>query len=120
MATSSTLIYRIVRSRPSSSTSAPQVVRTRKAELRAERSFGKADSPILSSAPAHSEQNSSADLSRASSSLSTLEQRAVDLEKRQQWRQARLQSMDVESKRTDEVIKLISSIPSSPIPLLQQ
>lgn len=57
-------------------------------------------------------------ISRASSSMSSLEQRAADLEKRQAWRQARLQSMADESKRTDDVIKkLITSIPSSPIPI---
>lgn len=55
--------------------------------------------------------------SRSPSANLTLEQRALEMEKRQAWRQARLQSMDVESKRTDEVIKLITSIPSSPIPI---
>ncbi|KAI1724103.1 leucine rich repeat domain-containing protein [Ditylenchus destructor] len=105
----------------------PAVVRTRNAEIRAEKAAARAAnnsgdiSPPSSNAPVPPQAlpDETSFGSRASSSLSTLEQKAVDLEKRQAWRQARLQSMDVESKRTDEVIKLITSIPSSPIPMVQ-
>lgn len=93
----------------------PAVVRTKKAELRAERAGGAGDcpSPLNCSVEVESimEHNG---VTRTPSSLSTLEQRELDLAKRQAWRQARLQSMDVESKRTDEVIKMMTKIPASP------
>uniref|UniRef100_A0A915E151 Uncharacterized protein n=1 Tax=Ditylenchus dipsaci TaxID=166011 RepID=A0A915E151_9BILA len=104
----------------------PAVVRTRNAEIRAEKAAAAAralsNTPDMDSSMSNNNNCSStlpdeASYSRASSSLSSVEQRTVDFEKRQAWRQARLQSMDVESKRTDEVIKLITSIPSSPIPI---
>ncbi|CAK5072278.1 unnamed protein product [Meloidogyne enterolobii] len=52
------------------------------------------------------QQRSDTPQSRASSSLS---QRAAEIEKRREWRQARLQSMDVESRRTGDLVKIIAN-----------
>lgn len=121
-----------------SSFNRPNIVRTRNAEIRAEKfaaARAYADSPTtnntsfsslpntnsngisLSSTPMPDETSFISSSRAPSANLSPLEQRALEMEKRQAWRQARLQSMDVESKRTDEVIKLITSIPPSPIPI---
>lgn len=109
-----------------SSMNGPAVIRTRNAEIRAEKlaaAKSLADRKVTSTSAFESCTSSlghldEGNISRSSSSMSSLEQRAADLEKRQAWRQARLQSMADESKRTDDVIKkLITSIPSSPIPI---
>lgn len=111
-----------------SSMNGPAVIRTRNAEIRAEKlaaAKSLADRKVTSTSTSAFESCTSSlghldegNISRSSSSMSSLEQRAADLEKRQAWRQARLQSMADESKRTDDVIKkLITSIPSSPIPI---
>uniref|UniRef100_A0A183BSK0 PDZ domain-containing protein n=1 Tax=Globodera pallida TaxID=36090 RepID=A0A183BSK0_GLOPA len=101
----------------------PSVIRTKKAEMRAERvvqhnnnnnnnnNNASLDSVYNSTeheeaAAAAAEDAATASLGRADSSLS---QRAAEIEKRREWRQARLRSMDVESKRTDELVKMITT-----------
>lgn len=95
-----------------SSLTAPSIVRTKKAELRAERIASAMDTHSSSASSGTSGGDGSAAVSRASSSLS---QMAAEIEKRREWRQARLQSIDVESKRTDDLVKLIASATGAPI-----
>uniref|UniRef100_A0A915LHD5 PDZ domain-containing protein n=1 Tax=Meloidogyne javanica TaxID=6303 RepID=A0A915LHD5_MELJA len=82
----------------------PSIIRTKKAEIRAERDRI-ASSPLLANGTTD-QQRSDTPQSRASSSLS---QRAAEIEKRREWRQARLQSMDVESRRTGDLVKIIAN-----------
>lgn len=58
--------------------------------------------------------NSSACASPAPSDI--LEERAAELIRNKSRRQARLQSMDQESLRAEEVLKRMNSVTSSPIP----
>ncbi|CAK5124961.1 unnamed protein product [Meloidogyne enterolobii] len=82
----------------------PSIIRTKKAEIRAERDRI-ASSPLMANGTTD-QQRSDTPQSRASSSLS---QRAAEIEKRREWRQARLQSMDVESRRTGDLVKIIAN-----------
>uniref|UniRef100_A0A914H531 PDZ domain-containing protein n=1 Tax=Globodera rostochiensis TaxID=31243 RepID=A0A914H531_GLORO len=95
----------------------PSVIRTKKAEMRAERvvqytnnnnnaSLDAVDNGTEHEEAAAADEDAAASLGRADSSLS---QRAAEIEKRREWRQARLRSMDVESKRTDELVKMITT-----------
>uniref|UniRef100_A0A915LFL4 PDZ domain-containing protein n=1 Tax=Meloidogyne javanica TaxID=6303 RepID=A0A915LFL4_MELJA len=81
----------------------PSIIRTKKAEIRAEKDRI-ASSPFIANGT--NEQPTDTPLSRDSPSFS---QKAAGIEKRREWRQARLQSMDVESKRTGDLVKIIAN-----------
>ncbi|CAK5124964.1 unnamed protein product [Meloidogyne enterolobii] len=81
----------------------PSIIRTKKAEIRAEKDRI-ASSPFITNGT--NEQPTDTPLSRDSPSFS---QKAAEIEKRREWRQARLQSMDVESRRTGDLVKIIAN-----------
>ncbi|KAL3122031.1 hypothetical protein niasHT_008430 [Heterodera trifolii] len=90
----------------------PSVVRTRKAEMRAERTAAPNHHNYQLSNATDDDEAADADPDAAGSLCrtdSSLSQRAAEIEKRREWRQARLRSMDVESKRTDELVRMITA-----------
>ncbi|KAF7633360.1 hypothetical protein Mgra_00007241 [Meloidogyne graminicola] len=83
----------------------PSIIRTKKAEFKSEKD--KLGSSCFIENGINGQQRSDTPPSRANSSLS---QMAAEFEKSyREWRQARLQSMDVESRRTGDLVKIIAN-----------
>lgn len=91
--------------------SKPAVVRTKKAELRAERAAEVQRNLSFTSTTSSLDGSIlSIELDEAASTLSPLERRALELEKKREWRQARLKSIEAASKHADEVMNEIRQL----------
>uniref|UniRef100_A0A914C0M2 PDZ domain-containing protein n=1 Tax=Acrobeloides nanus TaxID=290746 RepID=A0A914C0M2_9BILA len=90
----------------------PASVRTKKAELRAERAAAseKCNLSFTSTTSSLDSSLQNGELDEASSTLSPLERRALELEKKREWRQARLKSIEAASKHADEVMNEIRQL----------
>ena len=84
-----------------STTSLPQVIRTKNAESRLA-----AASPTLnlSASPIPGGQISGGE------PLNSVEQHDLEIKKRAEWRQARLASLDAETQRADQLMKQLSAV----------